>query len=146
MKHREKESPDNRCVQCHMPQATTEVEHVAFTHHRIGKQFQPPQDGLRLAGELRPVLTLPALSEVDRKRALGLGYLEVANRSPDQAMGQEYAKKSLDLLRSVRAAGMRDSLSDAGLVFIYNPNNSALFLKKVLYGPLMSCELSMTMF
>lgn len=113
-KHREKQSPDNRCVQCHMPQATTEVEHVAFTHHRIGKQFHPPRASQQ-AGELRPVLTLPTLSEVDRDRSLGLGYLEAANRSQDQAVGRGYARKAVDLLKSAHAAGLRDPLLDAGL-------------------------------
>jgi hypothetical protein len=112
---RKKQSPGNRCIQCHMPQATTEVEHVAFTHHRIGKQFESPQASSQQAGDLRPVLTLPTLTEVDRKRSLGLGYLEAANRSSDQSASRGYAQKALDLLSTVRDAGLRDSLVDAGL-------------------------------
>lgn len=114
-KHREKQNPSNRCVQCHMPQTPTEVEHVAFTHHRIGKEFKPPQALTQQAGKLRPVLSLPSLTEVDRNRSLGLGYLEAANRSHDQAVGWGYARKALDLLTPVRAAGLRDPLLDAGL-------------------------------
>ena len=114
-KVRERQSPGNNCVQCHMPQAATEVDHVAFTHHRIGKQFLPPQASSRQTGELRPVLTLPTLTEADRNRSLGLGYLELANRSQDQAAGWGYARKALDLLTQARAAGLRDPLLDAGL-------------------------------
>lgn len=122
-KQREKQSPENRCVQCHMPQATTEVEHVAFTHHRIGKQFPPPEAALQMAGELRPVLTLPTLSEVDCNRSLGLGYLEIANRSQDKSFGEGYARKALEFLKLARAAGLHDPLLDAGFVDAHSLRN-----------------------
>lgn len=124
---RERESPDNRCVQCHMPRAATEVAHVAFTHHRIGKQFQSAEAPVSQAGELKPVLPLPALIEVDRQRSLGLGYLEVANRLHDPALSGDYARRALDFLAPARAAGLRDPLADAGLA-----NAHALLKRDVL--------------
>ena len=39
---RSKESPDNNCVQCHMPRSKTEVPHVAFTDHLVGIHNAPP--------------------------------------------------------------------------------------------------------
>lgn len=119
-KRRERESPDNRCVQCHMPRAATEVAHVAFTHHRIGKHPTPGNAEEKLAGELRPVLPLPPLSEVDRQRSLGLAYLEVANRTRDRDLYRGYARRSLGLLAPLRAAGLHDPLADAGLVRLHS--------------------------
>ena len=57
----------------------------------------------------------PTLTEMERKRSLGLGYLEAANRAQDPAIGREYAQRVLDLLKPVRAAGMHDPLLEAGL-------------------------------
>ncbi len=38
---RQRESPDNDCVHCHMPRTATDVPHVAFTEHRIGVHTSP---------------------------------------------------------------------------------------------------------
>src|SRR5262249_276206 len=77
---RQKESPVNDCVSCPLPRAATEVPHVAFTNHRIGVHQTPlaPQVETAGSGELRPVLDLSGLSEMDRHRSLGLAYAEFA--------------------------------------------------------------------
>jgi hypothetical protein len=114
-KRREAESPANRCVQCHMPQAPTEVAHVAFTHHRIGKKFDTTEAPAPKTAELHPVLPLPPMLEVDRNRSLGLAYLDTANRTHDPVLVRNYARLTLDLLEPLRTAGLRDPLVDAGL-------------------------------
>jgi Cytochrome c554 and c-prime len=59
---RERESPDNNCVRCHMPRSPTEIPHLAFTHHRIGVHKQSAETGKLLAAnetaDLTPVLDL----------------------------------------------------------------------------------------
>jgi predicted CXXCH cytochrome family protein len=118
---RQKESPDNDCIHCHMPRAPTEIPHLAFTHHRIGLHNKlPAADGksdraLYKIGELKPFLELSHLSDPDRRRSLGLGYLEVANRQPDLTQADIYGKRALELLAEVRAAGLRDPMLDVGL-------------------------------
>ena len=65
---REKESPDNDCVHCHMPQAPTETPHLAFTHHRIGRHDKAEGDAAPAGStaDLRPFLDLSRLGESDR--------------------------------------------------------------------------------
>ena len=63
---RSKESPDNNCVQCHMPRSKTDIPHLAFTHHRVGIHDAPtmePKVGSQ-AAKLKPFLDLrgPATS------------------------------------------------------------------------------------
>src|SRR5262249_40612603 len=49
---RERESPSNNCIQCHMPTSPTELPHIAFTHHRIGvHERKPAKDPVRAARE-----------------------------------------------------------------------------------------------
>jgi hypothetical protein len=114
---RVKESPANRCVQCHMPRATTEVPHVAFTHHRIGVH-EPSADANEAgpdSGNLQPFRELTRLGEIDRKRSLGLAYAEAAMREDDLFNAQRCAEKAMLLLTEVRNAGLRDAYVDASL-------------------------------
>lgn len=118
---RQKESPDNNCIHCHMPQSATEIPHLAFTHHRIGvhdraKEATPAQSG---RGVLRSFLDLSQMGEVDQQRSLGLGYLEVANREHDAALAVSYQKQALELLADARAAGLRDPVLDASLARLH---------------------------
>jgi predicted CXXCH cytochrome family protein len=118
---RQRESPDNDCVHCHMPRSPTEIPHLAFTHHRIGIHARPPAAGAKVdefahgPGVLRPFLELTGLSDLDRKRSLGLGYLETANRQPDAARATVYGKRALESLTEVRAAGLPDPAVDVAL-------------------------------
>jgi predicted CXXCH cytochrome family protein len=120
-RRRQTESPENDCTHCHMPRSPTEIPHLAFTHHRIGihAPAQPVEEkAVRAAavlGVLEPFLELSRLSELDQKRSLGLGYLEVANRHGGEALRASYQQRALDLLAAVRAAGLRDPVVDASL-------------------------------
>jgi hypothetical protein len=109
-----KESPANNCLQCHMPQSPTDIPHVAFTHHRVGIHDRPAAAKGNPAGSgvLRPVLDLSRLPEIDQKRSLGLGYLEIAKGAGDPA---SYQERGLKLLREVRRKGLRDPVVDAAL-------------------------------
>jgi predicted CXXCH cytochrome family protein len=114
-KRREK-SPQDSCVQCHMPTSPTEIPHLAFTHHRVGvhsKGGTPPKPK---RGTLRPLLGFPPqMGEVDRKRSLGLGYLELSYTEEHPDLLEAYLDQGIDLLQDVRSAGLRDSAIEAGL-------------------------------
>jgi predicted CXXCH cytochrome family protein len=114
------ESPQNHCVQCHMPRSPTEIPHLAFTHHRIGIHAKPmapgdPDHEHGGFGVLKPFLDLSRVQGVDEKRSLGLGYLEAANRHKDEHVAMRYRELSLSLLTEARAAGLRDGPLDASL-------------------------------
>jgi hypothetical protein len=113
---RAKESPQNRCVQCHMPTAPTEIPHLAFTHHRIGIHGRrAARDAALEPGVLRPVLDLARLSSIDQQRSLGLAYLETGNRERNDHLSRHYQRHAFDLLGGVHNAGLRDPALDVAL-------------------------------
>jgi hypothetical protein len=114
-----KERPDNSCFHCHMPSSPTEIPHLAFTHHRIGK---PAASATRLAipaqqGSLglRPVLPISHLLEIDKQRAAGLAHLEASLRPGTPEQSARHRKKALSMLIEVKHAGLTDPLVDIGL-------------------------------
>jgi predicted CXXCH cytochrome family protein len=112
------ESPDNNCVQCHMPRSAVDVPHLAFTHHRVGIHRKPPAEAPAAAkhsAELRPFLDFPDLSPVDRKLSLGEGYRLLSIRDPDASRREQAGRRAWELLSAVSAAGLRDARLDAGL-------------------------------
>jgi predicted CXXCH cytochrome family protein len=132
---RQKESPDNNCVHCHMPTAPTEIPHLAFTHHRIGVHAGPaaPPSPLPLSpagrgvgvrgrageghgpGVLEPFLDLSRFGEADRQRSLGMGYLEVASRARAEGLRLHYQEQALKVLSQAQAAGLREPVLDLAL-------------------------------
>jgi len=117
-------SPENNCVECHMPRSATEIPHLAFTHHRIGvhgrardaaREHVPASYGAAL---LRPFRDSARFGDVDQKRALGLGYLEAGNRETDAARAASLRHRALELLSEARAAGLRDAVLEASLARI----------------------------
>jgi predicted CXXCH cytochrome family protein len=116
VRRRQKESPDNDCVHCHMPRSGTDIPHLAFTHHRIGIHDRPPAAGQPAqAAGLRPFFDLSHLSDPDRKRSLGLAYLAAALREKDAGVEAWEQKQALGLLSEARAAGLRGCDLDAAL-------------------------------
>jgi hypothetical protein len=118
---RRAESPDNDCAKCHMPRSPTEIPHLAFSHHRIGIHDKPVGT-LVVSEALHEFLDLSRFSEIDRKRSLGLAYLEAANREKDLSRGARYHEQARSLLLSVRSAGLRDPCIEANLARIYFDN------------------------
>jgi hypothetical protein len=118
---RQRVSPDNDCIQCHMPRSDTDIPHLTFTHHRIGvhstsdkpASAEKPQQ-LR-AGVLRPFFDVSQISSVDQLRALGLGYFEAANRESDGAKGDVYRNHALTFLTQAHEIGLRDPMLEASL-------------------------------
>src|SRR5262249_22441498 len=116
---RRERSPSNDCVRCHMPTSPTEIPHLAFTHHRVGihdpaRVVRRPEGPTSFA-ELAPMLDLSRLSDADRRRSLGLAYLEVANKTKDAGLSGRYRARAIETLKKVRAEGLRDGAVDAAL-------------------------------
>ncbi len=74
---RRKDAMDN-CAGCHMPRGDTDIPHIAFTHHRIGRHAAPPPAVAGRVPELVPIDEAPHLTPLDQQRNLGLAYMEVA--------------------------------------------------------------------
>jgi hypothetical protein len=114
---RDRESPDNNCVTCHMPSSPTEVPHTSFTHHRIAVHERLPKDVEVVASPLTLVpwkegLNLP---EREYKRAYGLGYLDLAKENPASPFVGQYKALAYQVLTGLRASGPRDPVILAAL-------------------------------
>lgn len=110
---RQRQSPDNDCVHCHMPKTPTDIPHLAFTHHRIG--IHDPADASRRAanahgpGTLKPFLDLSGLSDADRARSLALAYVDLANQDGDASSREHHQREALRRLADISGAGQGDS-------------------------------------
>jgi predicted CXXCH cytochrome family protein len=83
---RQTKSQDD-CVACHMPKAATEVPHLAFTHHQIGRHPLTARNG-RPEGEdsLVAISDLSELSPAEQRRSMMLARLQIfLLRGPDFA-------------------------------------------------------------
>ncbi|MFN0021674.1 MAG: CDC27 family protein [Pirellulaceae bacterium] len=116
---REKESPQNNCVTCHMPQTPTDIPHLAFTHHRVGIHGAAPAadqaTSPSVEAALRPVLDLSMLSDEERKRSLGLANLEVSIQEEGASRRAQYQRQGFSLLTDFRSGGGIDGPVDACL-------------------------------
>ncbi|MBP88323.1 MAG: hypothetical protein CMJ64_16675 [Planctomycetaceae bacterium] len=123
-------SPENDCVECHMPRVSTKTLHVAVTHHRIG--IHPDEDSHvenslsdAQQSELVPLDDLSHLSDVDRTRLMGLAYLDLIlhlGMSPDT---QRFSQRAQDLLLQTREMGLREGNVDANLAHLLWSTNQA---------------------
>jgi hypothetical protein len=138
---RNKESPANDCVHCHMPRAPTEVPHVAFTHHKVGihdKARAGDHDGTAHPAAIRPFLPLDRLNEVDRKLSLGQAYRLLSIRDRDSGRRVEYRQRALAMLRGVEAVGLREANLDAALAqleFEMNVGEPLIHVERALAHP-----------
>src|SRR5207244_9283523 len=118
-------SPDNNCVQGHMPSSSTDIPHVAFTHHRVAVHEKLPRLASDAAqagggtGKLRLFLDRAPLSEVDKQRSLGLAYLVLANAERDAEREAAYRSQAFQLLSGAYNAGLRDPTLEAPLARLY---------------------------
>jgi predicted CXXCH cytochrome family protein len=110
---RDSQSPENDCVKCHMPTAKTEVQHVAFTHHRIGIHSADESMGHSSGVKLSAWNQNSNLSPLDQELALGLAYAQLARLKPDRAI--LYNDKAIRILMKVQAAGLKYPTLDAVL-------------------------------
>jgi len=97
------QEPADNCITCHMPQVATDIPHIAFTHHRIGIHEKVASDPpvSPASGQLIPFGDVSQLSEVARQRALGLAYVELADKQLNPDLGAQYRNKAIQILKGV---------------------------------------------
>lgn len=142
---RAKDSPKNSCVQCHMPTATTDIPHVAFSHHRIGihtaaKPFQKTIPGWTPGGleALESFHDLTAFSSLDRKRALALAYRKAGSHAEIGPAAESFNRRAYQLLTEVWGAGLRDGPVAAALAtgtYRYNLGDVQPYAEAALADP-----------
>ncbi|MCI0682083.1 MAG: hypothetical protein L0Y71_08265 [Gemmataceae bacterium] len=99
-----KDATDN-CIACHMPRGDTDIPHVAFTHHRIGRHAPAKPGNPPGATKLVPISDISHLGDVDRKRNLGLAYLLTLDaRSLSPAQNDMLRTRARTLLEEVEKA------------------------------------------
>ena len=112
--------PSDNCVACHMPRGPTEIPHFAFTHHRIGVHTpQKPSSVDDAARLLVPITQNTKLSEFDRERNLGLGYLQLSDGAGQARHAATYRDQALDILQRVHESRQNDPEVDAALARLY---------------------------
>lgn len=119
---REKQQPGDNCLACHMPQVSTDIPHIAFTHHRIGVHAgieAPAGEDQGSLATLQPLSDVSHLSELEQDRCLGLANLEFALTQKKPGLQHHYIVRAAELLESVKDRGLRDGCVDAGLARIY---------------------------
>lgn len=123
IKERLRRNAANDCAACHMPQVSTDVPHVAFTHHRIGLHSELPAaaDALsqRPPPELIPLDDISSLPEIEQMRNLGMAYFGVSQRTGDPFVSREYQRRATRLLADVRNQGLVDAELAAALSRLY---------------------------
>src|SRR5262249_54071034 len=72
--------PADNCVACHMPSGDTDIPHIAFTHHRIGRHTTKPAPAPAptRAPDLVATDDVARLPALDQQRNLGLAYVVAA--------------------------------------------------------------------
>jgi hypothetical protein len=99
------------CVECHMPRTTTEVPHVAATHHRIGIHLRAESDPHVVPTSAVDLIELTAvdwLSEADRQRGVGLAYLAASRKQPHPPVSEVYRQRAVRSLESALTSGCDD--------------------------------------
>lgn len=98
-------SPQDDCVQCHMPRSDTEIPHVAFTHHRIGIHEPNRATGIaQMEHELSEPLELIPSSDVSfftpyqQKTLLGAANVDYGLSGAGSAFAETYQRRGYRLL------------------------------------------------
>jgi hypothetical protein len=115
---RKKDAADD-CTACHMPRGDTELPHIAFTHHRIGRHGARPAPVAGGSRELAPADDVAHLGPADRQRNLGLAYLIVAGRPENARDADAFRERARSLLEAAFTAGLRDGVTAEALAEIY---------------------------
>jgi tetratricopeptide (TPR) repeat protein len=136
----EKEPADN-CTACHMPRGDTDIPHVAFTHHRIGKhtsQSSAPDRGS--VPELVPAEDVSRFPPLERQRNLGIAFFRLSkSETPGTAQSAAiFSERAQKLLEGVYTAGLRDGMTVVALAeceWRSDPARAADYAREALTVP-----------
>jgi predicted CXXCH cytochrome family protein len=118
-----KRSPADNCVACHMPRGDTEVPHIAFTHHRIGRHPLPLPAKLDRVPELVPVGDVSKVPLLDQQRNLGTAYVLASLNPAHFSYAATFRQRALDILTKVHAAGLRHDETTALLAELHRTSD-----------------------
>ena len=107
-----------------MPRGDTDIPHIAFTHHRIGRHTDQPKSK-RPYGGAPDIVALdenPHLSDLDRKRVLGLAYTGIARNPLPGWPTKMYWERARPNLAAAYRGGVRDAETIFALTEIANLN------------------------
>ena len=121
-----KQDAADSCAACHMPRGATDIPHVAFTHHRIGIHAPKPAEAVAQVPELVPTSDVSALTPLDRRRNLGLAYLQAAQQPEHAQHAGVFTKRGLQLLGAVYEEGLHDADVAGALADLYMPVDATL--------------------
>jgi predicted CXXCH cytochrome family protein len=141
-------SPDNDCITCHMPQVPTEIQHVAFTHHRIGihrKESAAPVTSHHVlkVSDLVPTIDVAKLPLHDRLRNLGLAYFAMSQKQEDPEAAEAYRERARKVLNNARSQTPTDGELDAAFARLMRerePVTAMLSARKALLDPKLSAK------
>jgi hypothetical protein len=112
---RVKQEPRDHCVACHMPRGDTDIPHVSFTHHRIGRHRAAERSTPEQAPELVPTDDVARIPAIDRQRNLGLAYLQAMRDPTYPEFAGAFRSRARQVLGEVYARGLRDPETTSGL-------------------------------
>ncbi len=95
--------PADNCVSCHMPQVSTDIPHIAFTHHRIGVHGRNKTGGgldPRQA-ELVPFGAVSGLPPLELRRSHALACAEYSARAATPELSEEFRSRALRELQEL---------------------------------------------
>lgn len=103
--------PADNCVACHMPQVSTDIPHIAFTHHRIGVHKQQvaadPVDPRQ--AELVPFGSTTDLSPQELRRSHALACAEYSARAATPELSAEFRGRALRELQQLTIETPQDA-------------------------------------
>jgi hypothetical protein len=114
-----KKEPADNCAACHMPRGDTDIPHIAFTHHRIGRHTKERHEGVGSIPNLVPTDDCTQLRALEQKRNLGLAYAAVAVNGQYSRYLGVFNERARELLEEVRAVGLREGKTANTLAGIY---------------------------
>ncbi|MEY2726144.1 MAG: hypothetical protein RLZZ458_2011 [Planctomycetota bacterium] len=92
--------PRDNCISCHMPQVSTDIPHIAFTHHRIGIHSDEPAVAADVAtAELVPFGSTEGVSELELRRLHALACAEYAVRAESAELRERFRRQAFSELR-----------------------------------------------
>ena len=135
--------PEDNCIKCHMPQVSTDIPHIAFTHHRIGVHHaeRPLASDLRLA-KLVPFGDVSEVSIAELQRSHALACAEFASRAPTPELAAEFRERAVRELSAVVRLSGTDGDSAAALARLLWENGDLSGVERLANAALQDGELS----
>lgn len=128
-----KKDPGDNCTTCHMPRGDTDIPHIAFTHHRIGKHLAETPAVAKSIPGLVPADDVSHLSPSEQRRNLGLAFAEIYLNPLYADYAEAFRERAREHLEAVYDAGLREGETAANLAEIHwsrnDPEKAAEFAR-----------------